>query len=86
MLSLDQVKNSIKKEDKDWENQFKLKKEKLEKKSKFAASSFQKDNKMTFSIEIDVVNAKNSCCGFNGITMENILDKKHKCVVCKKEA
>jgi hypothetical protein len=40
MLSLDQIKKSIKVKDKDWENQLKLKEEKLQKKSKFAVSSF----------------------------------------------
>jgi hypothetical protein len=40
---------------------------------------------MTFSIEIDIVNAINPCCGNKEIQMENILDRKNKCSKCLKE-
>lgn len=85
MFSLDQVKQSTKIREKDWQNQFKLKEEKLQKKGKLAAPSFQKDNKMTFNVEIDVVNVHNPCCNFYGVSMENILDKRNICSKCGKQ-
>jgi hypothetical protein len=43
------------------------------------------ENQMTFSIEIDIVNTVNPCCGNTEIQMENILDRKNKCAKCQKE-
>lgn len=39
---------------------------------------------MTFSIEVDVCNVRNTCCGFEGVSIDSILDKKKmKCANCK---
>lgn len=58
--------------DKKWIDEFKDKKVKI-KKSKFAG--FQKENQMTFSVELDIKNQHNPCCGNKNVQLDNILAK-----------